>query len=45
MITTTVALDEATYQQLKHLAVDEQSNVRELIREAVTDLLRRREGK
>ena len=42
MITTTVALEAPTYQRLKHLAVDERVTVRDLIREAVTELLRRR---
>jgi predicted transcriptional regulator len=45
MVVTTVALDEKTYQRLKHLAVDERTNVRELIRESVSELLARREGK
>jgi predicted transcriptional regulator len=43
MVTTTVSLEDATYQRLRHLAVDERTNVRELIREAITDLLKRRE--
>ena len=45
MVTTTVSLEDATYQRLRHLAVDERTNVRDLIREAVAELLRRRGGK
>ena len=45
MVTTTVSLEDATYQRLRHLAVDERTNVRELIREAITDLLARRGGR
>jgi predicted transcriptional regulator len=45
MVVTTVTLDEPTYQRLKHLAVDERTNVRELIREAVVHLLTRQGGK
>ncbi len=41
MITTTVAFDRATYKQLGHLAVDEETTVRELIRRAVDEYLRR----
>jgi predicted DNA-binding ribbon-helix-helix protein len=41
MITTTVAFDRATYKQLGHLAVDEEIPVRELIRRAVEEYLRR----
>jgi predicted transcriptional regulator len=39
MVTTTVSLDKATYKRLQHLAVDRDTNVRELIREAVANLL------
>jgi len=41
MITTTVAFDRATYKQLGHLAVDEETTVRDLIRQAVEEYLRR----
>jgi hypothetical protein len=41
MITTTVAFDRATYKQLGHLAVDEEVPVRDLIRRAVEEYLRR----
>jgi hypothetical protein len=41
MITTTVAFDRATYKQLGHLAVDEEIPVRDLIRRAVEEYLRR----
>lgn len=41
MITTTVAFDRATHRQLGHLAVDEDTTVRELIRRAVEEYLRR----
>ena len=39
-ITTTVSLDRATYKRLQHLAVDRDTNVRELIRQGVALLLR-----
>lgn len=38
-VTTTVSLDRATYRRLQHLAVDRDTNVRELIREGVALLL------
>lgn len=41
MITTTVAFDRATYKRLGHLAVDEETTVRDLIRRAVEEYLRR----
>jgi len=41
MITTTVAFDRVTYKQLGHLAVDEETTVRDLIRRAVEEYLRR----
>ena len=44
MVTTTVSLEDATYQRLRHLAVDERTNVRELIRTAIAEYLRRHEG-
>jgi len=42
MVTTTIALDEDTHRRLRHLAVEERTSFRELIREAITDLLTRR---
>ena len=41
MVTTTISLDRATYKQLGHLAVDEETTVRDLIRRAVEEYLRR----
>ncbi len=41
MITTTISLDRATYKQLGHIAVDEEIPVRDLIRRAVEEYLRR----
>lgn len=41
MVTTTISLDRATYRQLGHLAVDEDTTVRDLIRRAVEEYLRR----
>ncbi len=43
MVTTTISLDRATYKQLGHLAVDEDTTVRDLIRQAVEEYLRRRQ--
>lgn len=40
-VTTTVAFDRATYKQLRLLAVEHETNVRALIREAVADYLKR----
>ena len=45
MQTTTIALDDETHRRLRHLAIDERTTVRDLIREAIGDLLARREGK
>ena len=45
MVTTTIALDEETHRRLRHLAVEERTSFRELIREAITDLLTRRESR
>lgn len=41
MFTTTVSFDRDTYKQLGHLAVDEEIPVRDLIRRAVEEYLRR----
>ncbi len=40
-VTTTVAFDRATYKRLKLLAVERETNVRELIREAVAEYFTR----
>jgi len=40
-VTTTVAFDRATYKQLRLLAVEHETNVRALIREADADYLKR----
>ena len=45
MVITTVSLEPKTYRRLQHLAVDEGVAVRELIRRAVTDFLKRKVGK
>jgi hypothetical protein len=42
MQTTTIALDEETHAKLRHLAIEEKTSFRELIREAITELLKRR---
>jgi predicted transcriptional regulator len=42
MQTTTIALDEETHATLRHLAIEEKTSFRELIREAIADLLKRR---
>jgi predicted transcriptional regulator len=43
--TTTIALDAETHRRLRHLAIEEGTTLRDLIREAIADLLRRRGGK
>jgi predicted transcriptional regulator len=45
MQTTTIALDAETHRRLRHLAIEEKTTFRELIREAIADLLARRGGK
>ena len=40
---TTIALDEDTHQRLRHLAIDEKTNLRELLRWMIADYLARRE--
>ena len=42
MFTTTISLPADVYKQLKHLAVDEEQTVRDLIREAIEELLARK---
>jgi hypothetical protein len=44
-VTTTVAFERHTYKRLRLLAVERDTNVRELIREAVDDLLKRHSGR
>jgi hypothetical protein len=39
---TTIALDDATHTELRHLAVDEKTNLRELLRQIIADYLARR---
>jgi predicted transcriptional regulator len=43
MQTTTIALDEETHARLRHLALDEKTSFRELIRQAIAEYLKRRE--
>lgn len=43
MVTTTIAFDRATYRQLGHMAVDEDTTVRDLVRRAVDEYLRRQQ--
>jgi predicted transcriptional regulator len=45
MTVTTIALDAATHRQLRHLAIEEGTTARDLIREAIAELLRRRGAK
>jgi predicted transcriptional regulator len=40
---TTIALDEETHAKLRHLAVDEKTNLRELLRRMIAEYLARRE--
>ena len=41
IVTTPIAFNRTTYKVLRHLAVEEETNVRELIRRAIRDYLRR----
>lgn len=43
MFTTTISLEPEIHKKLSHLAIDEDRTVRQLIREAIEDLLARRE--
>jgi predicted transcriptional regulator len=45
MQTTTIALDEDTHWKLRELALKERTTARDLIREAIAELLKRRGGK
>jgi hypothetical protein len=40
---TTIALDEEMHAKLRHLAVDEKTNLRELLRRMIAEYLARRE--
>jgi predicted transcriptional regulator len=40
---TTIALDEDTHERLRHLAIDEKTNLRELLRRMIADYLARRD--
>ena len=42
MTTTTIALDAETHRRLRHLAIEEGTSFRELIRTAITEYLARR---
>ena len=44
-MTTTVAFDRATYKRLRFLAVERDTNVRDLIRAAVADYLTRQQAR
>jgi Ribbon-helix-helix protein, copG family len=39
---TTIALDEKTHEELRHLAIDEKTNLRELVRRMIAEYLTRR---
>lgn len=41
MVTTSISLDRTAYRALGHLAVDQDTTVRDLIRQAVEEYLRR----
>lgn len=45
MVTTTVSLEREDYKRLRHRAVEAETNVRELIREAVSEYLRKAKGR
>jgi predicted transcriptional regulator len=42
MQTTTIALDADTHRRLRHLAIEQKTSFRALIRQAIADLLARR---
>ncbi len=44
MTTTTISLDGETHRKLRHLAIEEGTSLRELIREAIETLLAKRGG-
>jgi predicted transcriptional regulator len=41
-VTTTISFDRATYKRLRLMAVEQDTNVRDLIRRAVADFMKRR---
>jgi hypothetical protein len=43
MKVTTIALEEEMLQKLRHLAIDEKTNLRELLRRMIAECLARRE--
>jgi len=45
MQTTTIALDAETHRRLRHLAVEEKTTLRDLIRDAIGEYLARRKAK
>jgi hypothetical protein len=45
MVTTTVAFDREMYRRLRHQAVDEDSDVRAIVRRAVDEYLAKHGGK
>jgi predicted transcriptional regulator len=45
MKVTTIALDEETHTKLRHLAVDEKTNLRELLRRMIAEYLERRKSR
>ncbi len=45
LITTTATFEREMYRRLQHLAVDEDTTIRDMIREAVADYLARKEKK
>ena len=44
-MTTTISLEKAVFKELKHLAVERETTVRELIREAIHQLLKKKEAR
>jgi predicted transcriptional regulator len=45
MVLTTVSLEPELYREVRHLAVDENANVREIIRRAVSEYMKRRRAR
>jgi predicted transcriptional regulator len=45
MFTTTISLESETHKKLRHVALDEDKTLRELIRQAIEEMLARREKK
>ena len=41
-VTTTISIDPKLYKLLKHLAVEQETTVRELIRTSINEFLKRR---